>query len=117
MKLTETLAAETHAHGVSVFSLDPGLLPIGLGEVALSSAADRQTPEGHVFGWIRDRLASGHGADPEQAAHIILTLASGRADRLTGRHLTVTDDIDALLNQIECIERDDLHTLRLRTGL
>jgi acyl-CoA synthetase (AMP-forming)/AMP-acid ligase II/NAD(P)-dependent dehydrogenase (short-subunit alcohol dehydrogenase family) len=116
VKLTETLAAETRAHGVSAFSVDPGLLPIGLGEVALGSTADRQTPEGRIFGWIRDRLASGHGADPEQAARIILTLASGRADRLTGRHLTVTDDIDALLDQIECVERYDLQTLRLRTG-
>jgi NAD(P)-dependent dehydrogenase (short-subunit alcohol dehydrogenase family) len=30
IKLTETLAAETVKHGVSVFSVDPGLLPIGL---------------------------------------------------------------------------------------
>jgi NAD(P)-dependent dehydrogenase (short-subunit alcohol dehydrogenase family) len=116
VKLTETLAEETRPHGVSVFSVDPGLLPIGLGEAALRSSAGPQTPAGRVHGWIRDQFAAGRGADPEQAARLILTLASGRADRLSGRHLSVTDDPGALLHRIDQIERDDLHTLRLRTG-
>jgi NAD(P)-dependent dehydrogenase (short-subunit alcohol dehydrogenase family) len=116
VKLTETLAEETRPHGVSVFSVDPGLLPIGLGEAALSGSADPQTPEGRVYHWIRDQLAAGRGTDPEQAARLIVALASGRADRLSGRHLSVADNLDALLTQIGQIERDDLHTLRLRTG-
>ena len=116
VKLTETLAEETRPHGVSVFSVDPGLLPIGLGEAALKGSASRQTPEGRVARWIRDQLAAGRGADPEQAARLILALASGGADRLSGRHLSVTDNLDALLPRIDQIERDDLHTLRLRTG-
>jgi len=114
VKLTETLAEETRAHGVSVFSVDPGLLPIGLGEVALRSRADQQTPEGRVHGWIRDQFAAGRGADPEEAARLIVALASGHADRMSGRHLSVTDNLDALLSKIDQIERDDLHTLRLR---
>ena len=116
VKLTETLAEETRPHGVSVFSVDPGLLPIGLGGAALGTTAGRRTPEGRVGGWIRDQLAAGRGADPEEAARLILALASGRADRLSGRHLSVTDNLDALLPRIDQIERDDLHTLRLRTG-
>ena len=63
VKLTETLAAETRPFGISVFSADPGLLPIGLGEAALNSHAGPQTPEGLVFGWIRGQLESGRGAD------------------------------------------------------
>jgi len=116
VKLTETLAEETRPHGVSVFSVDPGLLPIGLGGVALGTTAGRRTPEGRVGGWIRDQFAAGRGADPEEAARLILALASGRADRLSGRHLCVTDNLDGLLSRIDQIERDDLHTLRLRTG-
>ena len=116
VKLTETLAEETRPHGVSVFSVDPGLLPIGLGEAALKDGDGGQTPEGRVRRWIRDQLAAGRGADPEEAARLILALASGRADRLSGRHLSVTDNLDALLPRIDQIERDDLHTLRLRTG-
>jgi NAD(P)-dependent dehydrogenase (short-subunit alcohol dehydrogenase family) len=116
VKLTETLAEETRPHGVSVFSVDPGLLPIGLGEVALRASAGRETPAGRVQRWIRDQLTAGRGADPEEAARLIIALASGRADRLSGRHLSVTDNLDALLPRIDQIERDDLHMLRLRTG-
>ena len=114
VKLTETLAEETRPHGVSVFSVDPGLLPIGLGEVALRSRAGQQTPEGRVHRWIRDQFAVGRGADPEEAARLILALASGHADRMSGRHLSVTENLDVLLLKIDQIELDDLHTLRLR---
>jgi NAD(P)-dependent dehydrogenase (short-subunit alcohol dehydrogenase family) len=116
VKLTENLAEETRPHGVSVFSVDPGLLPIGLGEAAQRGSADRHTPEGRVHRWIRDQFAAGRGADPEEAARLILALASGHADRLSGRHLSVTDNLDDLLPRIDRIERDDLYTLRLRTG-
>jgi NAD(P)-dependent dehydrogenase (short-subunit alcohol dehydrogenase family) len=117
VKLTETLAEETRPHGVSVFSVDPGLLPIGLGEAALSSTADRQTPAGRVYRWIRDQFDAGRGADPEEAVGLILQLASGKADRLSGRHLRGRENLEALLARMDEIERDDLHTLRLRTGI
>ena len=45
VKLTETLAAETRPYGVAVFSADPGLLPIGLGETATASRAGRRHPK------------------------------------------------------------------------
>jgi NAD(P)-dependent dehydrogenase (short-subunit alcohol dehydrogenase family) len=113
VKVTETLGAETRPHGVSVFSLDPGLLPIGLGEAALSSRAKPHTPEGQVFGWIRDQLNSGRGTDPAKTVRLMLALAAGQCDRLSGRHLSASDDLDVMLSQIDRIERDDLHTLRL----
>jgi acyl-CoA synthetase (AMP-forming)/AMP-acid ligase II/NAD(P)-dependent dehydrogenase (short-subunit alcohol dehydrogenase family) len=117
VKLTETLAAETKRHGVSVFSVDPGLLPIGLSEAALSGSTDLGTAEGRVFGWIRERLASGEGADPDRAARLICELAAGRGDRLSGRHLTVSADLDDLLSHIDDIEAEDLHVLRLQTSV
>jgi len=116
VKLTETLAEETRPHGVSVFSVDPGLLPIGLGLAALSSPADQHTPAGRVHRWIKDQFDAGRGADPDTAVGLILALASGQADRLSGRHLCVSENLEDLLARIDEIERDDLHTLRLRTG-
>jgi hypothetical protein len=91
-------------------------LPIGLSAPALKSTADETTSEGRFQKWIRDHLATGQGADPEQAARLVLTLASGRANRLSGRHVTVRDSIDGLLANIDRIEREDLQTLRLRTA-
>jgi acyl-CoA synthetase (AMP-forming)/AMP-acid ligase II/NAD(P)-dependent dehydrogenase (short-subunit alcohol dehydrogenase family) len=116
VKLTETLATETRPYGVSIFSVDPGLLPLGLSDAALGRSADAGTAEGRVFSWIRDRLASGHGADPQRAVRLIVELAHGRGDRLSGRHLTVADNLDTLIEHIDEIERDDLHTLRLRSA-
>jgi acyl-CoA synthetase (AMP-forming)/AMP-acid ligase II len=114
VKLTENLAAETSRHSVAVLSVDPGLLPIGLTEPAMKTDPPPGTPQARIAGWVRDRLASGHGADPAQAAHLILQLTRGRGDRLTGRHLTVTDNLDTLLARIDHIHHGDLHTLQLR---
>jgi 5-hydroxydodecatetraenal polyketide synthase CpkA len=116
VKLTETLAVETGRYGVAVLSFDPGLLPIGFTEPALASGAPAPAgAEGKVYAWIRERIAAGHGADPAQAARQLVRLAAGDGDRLTGRHLAVTDDLDAVLAKIDHPHRDDLHYLRLRT--
>jgi NAD(P)-dependent dehydrogenase (short-subunit alcohol dehydrogenase family) len=116
VKLTENLAEETRPHGVSVFSVDPRP-PAHRSRPGCAEGQSRPAhPEGRVHRWIRDQFAAGRGADPEEAARLILALASGRADRLSGRHLRVTDDLGALLSRIDQIERGDLHTLRLRTG-
>jgi NAD(P)-dependent dehydrogenase (short-subunit alcohol dehydrogenase family) len=113
VKLTENLAAETRTHGVSIFSVHPGLVPIGLTDAALADA--EQTPsEARVYGWLRGELAAGRGAEPEWAARLVVRLASGHADSLSGRHLSVHDDLDALLSRIDEIQRDDLCTLALR---
>jgi len=43
-----------------------------------------------------------------------VTLASGRADALSGRYLTAYDDLAELIGRAAEIRRDDLYTLRLR---
>lgn len=117
VKLSETLAVETARDGVSVLSFDPGLLPIGISAPAMAGGtADPDSAEGRVSAWIRKRIADGHGAEPEQAIRQLVRLSAGDADRLSGRHLTVIDDLDGVLSNIERVERDDLHYLRLRTA-
>jgi short chain dehydrogenase len=115
VKLTENLAAETRRYGVPVLSVDPGLLPIGFSQASRNSAPDPGTAEARIADWVRDRLATGHGSDPSQAAHLILQLACGRGDPLSGRHLTAADDLGTLLGRIDQIQDEDLHVLRLRT--
>jgi hypothetical protein len=102
MNIRDTMLTEfeeTRQHGVSVFSFDPGILPIGFGELALNSTARPDTAEGRVTGWIRDQLAARRGTDPDRAAGLILAIAGGQADRLSGRYLTAADDLDRPLDE------------------
>ena len=110
-KLTENLARETSRHGVSVFSVHPGLLPIGMSETVTGHAP--ATPhEERIQQWTLEQLESGHGADPQQAVDLILRLAAGDADGLSGRHLSVHDDLDAVVAHQQEIRDEDLYVLR-----
>jgi NAD(P)-dependent dehydrogenase (short-subunit alcohol dehydrogenase family) len=111
VKLTENLAHETSRHGVSIFSVHPGLLPIGMttsvaGLEATSSHVD------HIRQWTLDELADGRGADPGAAVELIVRLAAGDADDLSGRHISVHDDLDALLARVQEVRSRDLYVLR-----
>lgn len=79
--------------------------------VALCVAGDSRGPRG---GWVPGQLAAGRGTESNHAADLVPALASGRADRLSGRHLTPADNLDAMLADVERIEQEDLRTLRLR---
>ncbi|MBV9279569.1 MAG: hypothetical protein JOZ41_05770, partial [Chloroflexi bacterium] len=68
-----------------------------------------------VRDWFLDRLAEGREVAPECAAQLVLRLATGEADSLSGRYLSVYEDLSALVAQAEEIRRDDLYTLRLRS--
>jgi NAD(P)-dependent dehydrogenase (short-subunit alcohol dehydrogenase family) len=114
VKLTENLAAEVRREGVSVFSFHPGVQPIGLTEATLAADVPPDSFEARVAGWLRRELAEGRGADPDRAAQLVVQLATGRGDSLSGRHLSVHDDLDLLLERLEDVRRDDLCTLRLR---
>jgi NAD(P)-dependent dehydrogenase (short-subunit alcohol dehydrogenase family) len=112
IKLTENLATELKGTGVTVFSAHPGLLPIGLSEHALTSRPPEDSAAGKISSWVRRELDQGHGADPGAAARFVLRLAAGDADSLSGRHLTVHDNLDALIDNADEITRRDLYTLR-----
>jgi NAD(P)-dependent dehydrogenase (short-subunit alcohol dehydrogenase family) len=115
IKFTENLAAEAGQSGVRVFSVHPGITPIGLTERALAGSAPPGSPEARMHAWIRQQLRAGHGADPALAAHLVLRLAAGHADALSGCHLSVHDDLDAILadsaDQAQCRDR---YQLRIR---
>jgi NAD(P)-dependent dehydrogenase (short-subunit alcohol dehydrogenase family) len=114
IKLTENLSYETRRYGISVFSVHPGILPIGLSEPALASTAPADSPEGRVRDWVGHELAEGRGAQPHDVAELLLRIATGDLDRLSGRHLSVHDDLGALLARTDDILRDDLYVLRRR---
>jgi NAD(P)-dependent dehydrogenase (short-subunit alcohol dehydrogenase family) len=115
VKFTENLACETRQHAISVFSVHPGLLRIGLSVPALARTAPAASAEGLMHTWIRRELAAGRGAEPHQATELLLRIATGELDRLSGRHLSVHDDLNMLLARTEDVLRDDLYVLGLRS--
>jgi len=99
--LTEALAASLADHGVAVFSVAPGFT---------ATALTRQLAESEWFPGEGDR----EPLDAEATAKLIVRLAGGSADPLSGRLLHTLDDLDVLLAQIDEIRRDDLYAPRLR---
>jgi NAD(P)-dependent dehydrogenase (short-subunit alcohol dehydrogenase family) len=103
--LTESLAAETMDSGVSVFAITPGTVRTDMTEYIIREAAERKLPT---------PLVSENWLSMNRVADLAVFLASGKADRLTGRFIHVLDDVADLLRRVDVIERDDLYVLRLR---
>jgi NAD(P)-dependent dehydrogenase (short-subunit alcohol dehydrogenase family) len=110
-KLSENLAHETSRYGITVLSVHPGLLPIGMSEQAAVDPADVSEHERQIWTWVEREIAEGRGADPDDAVRLIVRLADGAGDALTGRHLSVHDDLNDLVARADDIRRRDLLVL------
>jgi hypothetical protein len=98
----------TRAHGVRVFGFRPGFVRTALLEEGARSAAGKQ--------WLPGRQAvldSGRLTPPEEAARWVMFLASGKADELSGRVLSATYDMTALVPRSDEIRREGRYVLRL----
>jgi cyclopentanol dehydrogenase len=104
--LTESLAVETQAHNIQIFAIHPGLVRSAMTEEFLRTAAGQQA--------LAQRFAAGADVPPERAAQLAVFLASGQGDALSGRFLSITDNVAALVEQAEEIRREDRYVLRLR---
>ena len=111
VKLTENLARETARYGISVFSVHPGLLPIGL-SATVTDHAPTSHHERRIREWTLNELSEGRGARPADAVELIMRLAVGDGDSLSGRHLSVHDDLDSVLARGNEVFARDLYVLR-----
>ena len=99
IKFTENLAKETKRQGVTVFAMHPGIVEVGLAEAVLAADAPSDSATGRVAAWLRQQIAEGRAVPPERAGQLVVTLASGRADTLSGEYITVYDDANALIER------------------
>jgi NAD(P)-dependent dehydrogenase (short-subunit alcohol dehydrogenase family) len=107
-RLSENLAAETRGQGVHVFAIDPGLVRTAMSEGALSCG--NPTVEQTFQNWF----ASGADVPPERAARLVAYLASGKADVLSGRYISVNADVRQMVANVSDIDERDLYVLRQR---
>ena len=89
LSFTQSLAAETAEHGIAVFAITPGVRLDGDDGAAARLA--RASPD---FG-------SPSPNEPERAGELVLRLASGELDALSGRFIHVRDDLDELLSELK----------------
>jgi len=103
VRLSEQLALEAAPYGVKVFPIRPGVV-----RTAMAEEGRRRMP------FLQKMLDDGLDVTPQVVADLVLFLASGKADALSGRLFYVNDDGEAMVRQAERIEREELYLLRLR---
>jgi NAD(P)-dependent dehydrogenase (short-subunit alcohol dehydrogenase family) len=108
-RFTENLAAELINSGVSVFAISPGTVRTAMTEYVLESEAGKKW-----LPWFRKLYDRGLDVPAERAAQLVVQLAAGRADGLSGRFIDVSDDLAKLLGRLDEVKSADLYTLRVR---
>jgi NAD(P)-dependent dehydrogenase (short-subunit alcohol dehydrogenase family) len=110
VRATECMASELRPHGIALFSLAPGTVRTAMSENSLYSDAGRKW-----IPWYQKIFEEGLDLPPERPTGLMVTLASGKADLLSGLYLTPFDDLDRLLQSIAEIEKDKLYSLRVKS--
>jgi NAD(P)-dependent dehydrogenase (short-subunit alcohol dehydrogenase family) len=109
IRFSECLAYEVKLHGISVFAMGPGTVRTAMSEHSLHS------PEGRKWlPWFRDIFDQGRDLPAERPAAVLCELASGRADALSGRFVTPSDDIARLVEAAADIETAKLYSLQVQ---
>jgi 3-oxoacyl-[acyl-carrier protein] reductase len=93
-RMGEGLALQLEPYGIPVFTISPGLVK-----------TDMTAPFGDDMPWT----------PPELGPQLVRVLASGRADKLTGRYIHAEhDDIEDLIRRADEIVEQDLNAIRLQ---
>ncbi|MBI3960863.1 MAG: SDR family oxidoreductase [Chloroflexi bacterium] len=113
IRLTESTALEVKSQGIRVFAIDPGTVRTPMNAyVHDSPEVARRAPL--VQQWFHELYAANGDTPIEKAVDVVLQIASGRADALTGCYFGVMDDIDALAQQAEIIQQESRRKLRMQ---
>jgi NAD(P)-dependent dehydrogenase (short-subunit alcohol dehydrogenase family) len=108
MHFTESVAAELAGTGLAVFSIGPGLVRTALTDEL------RTSPEGQRWLPNAARWDDDDFVPASRTADLVVRLARGDADPLSGRFLNVRDDLDALVAAADEIVAADGLRLQLK---
>jgi len=109
IRLTEVLADEARPCGVSLFAIQPGTVRTAMAEELLQSGAGKRW-----LPWFGKIFEEGRDDPPEAGVELVLYLASGAADGLSGRFFAAPGSPADILARQDEILAHDLHALRVR---
>jgi NAD(P)-dependent dehydrogenase (short-subunit alcohol dehydrogenase family) len=103
IRFSEQLAVELQPYGVSVFSIHPGGV-----HTAMVEEARKKLP------FIQALLDAGKAVTPDLAADLVVFLASGKADQLSGRFFSVDENANEIAQRASDVRENNLYLLRMR---
>jgi len=109
IRFTEVFAAELKPYGVAVFAIQPGTVKTAMAEELMQSEAGKRW-----LPWFRKTFDEGKDDSTRPGEDLVLYLASGKADALSGRFLAAPGDPRKLVERTDEILREGLHVLRMR---
>ena len=111
MHYTESLALELSERAISVFAIRPGAVKTSITQVL-------DTPRGRKYlGHIAQLFEQDSGllVPAERPAQLVVDLCRPETAVLSGRMISVLDDLPRLIDQSERIAEEQLYQLRLNT--
>lgn len=107
-RLTENLASEVHDSGVQVFSISPGPVRTEMTRQFLDDPDARK--------WVADfsQMQPDEWVSAEEGANLVVRLAHGEADALSGRYIHVFEDLDELIEGAAEIKESDRLVMRIQ---
>lgn len=109
MRMTEGLAREVAPYDVKVFAVAPPAILTQMTRFIMEDDGGKRWRPG-----FKEVFERGEDSPPELIANLLLRLVDGSADRLTGRYILATDDLDETLARADAIVENDLLTLRIK---
>jgi NAD(P)-dependent dehydrogenase (short-subunit alcohol dehydrogenase family) len=113
IRLTENLAVEFQNQGIAVFAIHPGTVRTPMSDyVHDSPEVGRDAP--FVQQWFQSLYRENLDAPIDRSVQLVLSLAAGKADVLSGCFLDIDDDLETIVQNADMIQRDQSYKLRLR---
>jgi NAD(P)-dependent dehydrogenase (short-subunit alcohol dehydrogenase family) len=112
IRFTEALALDTVEDGIRVFAIHPGAVRTPMNDYLHDSPEVAKSSP-----WLQHSVqtlyAQGFDTPIERPVHLVLRLAAGDADTLSGRYISVEDDLDALVKECAVESAADRRMLRV----
>ncbi|MBD2079349.1 SDR family oxidoreductase [Leptolyngbya sp. FACHB-17] len=107
IRLSENMALETKEYDVCVFAMCPGAVRTNMTDARFSAEGQKWVS------WCQNIFEKGLDVSPDLAMRLVLQLASGKYDELSGRYIQVRDDLTKMRQRCQEIKENSLYQLRL----